>query len=193
MALCSKSGWNMRTVTPCIPHSNSGLAHGMMCHSCSCTFRIGLHAFCRIYCLTYRRPNLGLLHLFGWIEVQAGSPQEGKGWQITNLSFTPLGTAMVVAIVNTLERYEKHLQKIAKNNDQSGLVSLTKFTLQSYLTQWEKRYIPASIPSQEGAYTFKVTLQEAMRRIRINSGETIERLVNTILQSVKFDNDRGWI
>src|SRR5690606_40583457 len=41
------------------------------------------------------RHNLGLLHLFGFIEVLSGAPQPGEGWHIEQITLTSVGAAFL--------------------------------------------------------------------------------------------------
>jgi hypothetical protein len=39
--------------------------------------------------------NIALLDLFGFLSVQSGKPEAGKGWRITRLQRLPFGDAML--------------------------------------------------------------------------------------------------
>lgn len=130
--------------------------------------------------------NLALMKLFGFLQVESGKPEAGKGWRIKRIERSPFGDAMMQAIVRAFIEHGMEWESEANPAIPFGELQPT---LQPYFPQWQKTL---AIPEQgfsSGVYIFKVSLGKIWRRIAISSQMTLADLSNLILESVNFDSD----
>jgi hypothetical protein len=132
--------------------------------------------------------NLGLLDLFGCIEIQPGAPVAGQGWQIAHLNRTPFGEALLALLTATFftadDRQPAH-----------EIAPLPPGTLQSilhpYIPQWE-RLLPAPGETifRDGIHIFKVALAENLwRRLALPATATLDDLVQLIQEAYAFTDE----
>ncbi len=131
--------------------------------------------------------NLGLLHLFGLISVQAGASKPNEGWNIEQISLTPFGGALL-ALLNTelpslIIKYFN-----GEENDESEVDSL-KHTLRPYFPAWQNNFTLPETPFTAGIYVFKVSLGNVWRQIAIDANAILDQFASAILVSVNFDDD----
>jgi hypothetical protein len=60
------------------------------------------------------------------------------------------------------------------------------------ITEWKRKLELPSLPFHQGVFVFSVSLGDIWRVIAIPATQTLERLANAIIDSVKFDYDHLW-
>lgn len=133
--------------------------------------------------------NLGLLDLFGCIEIQPGAPVAGQGWQIAHLKRTPFGEALLAVLIATFfatgDRWTgfQEVELLPAGTLQPGL--------RPYIPQWERLLpLPDEKTFRDGIYTFKVALEKDIwRRVALPATSTLDELAQLIQHAYAFDSD----
>jgi hypothetical protein len=131
--------------------------------------------------------NLGLLALFGLIQVEEGTPEPGQGWQIKTINRTPLGDSLLIVLYRY---FLENLSPIFLSDD----VTPTAFNslqplLQTYFPAWKHTLTASEWSFRDGTHIFKVTLGSVWRRIAIGAKSTVDDLASMILNAFDFDFD----
>jgi hypothetical protein len=130
--------------------------------------------------------NLALLNLFGFLEIESGKPEVGKGWRVKKIQALPFGDAMMQVIVRAFVEHEMVWE---------SEINLTlpfnelQPALQPYFPAWQNILAVAQQEYRSGVWVFKVSLGKAWRRIALSSELTLFDLSRLILESVDFDTD----
>lgn len=135
--------------------------------------------------------NLGLLTLFGLIDVRSGPPVKGEGWRIEEIRRTPLGEAMLALLfVEFFQNIDRVLAlSMADSIIQPGVLQPV---LQPYFPEWQHT-LP--IPTDEdyfrdGIYVLKVALwDDCWRRFAVPGALSFDNLASAILDAYAFDPD----
>lgn len=131
--------------------------------------------------------NLGLLSLFGLLDIQQGMSEPGQGWRIERVRRTPFGDALLTAL--HVDFFED-IDHIFELEDEGKIpFGVLQRVLQPYLPAWKNSL---SIPEQAfraGTYSFKVSLGSWWCRIVIGAKQDLDSLASTILKAVDFDSD----
>lgn len=130
--------------------------------------------------------NLALMKLFGFLQVESGKPEAGKGWRIKRIQQLPFGDALMQVIVRTFIEHGMVWESEANPTIPFGELQPA---LQPYFPEWQNTL---AIPKHEfcsGVCIFKVSLGKIWRRIAISSKMTLADLGSLILESVDFDSD----
>ncbi len=133
--------------------------------------------------------NLGLLPLFGLLEIEAGPPVAGEGWQITGLRPTPFGEALLALLqVEFFSDSDRILDLGAEEAIPPGTLQPL---LRPYFPAWEQTLpLPAENPFRDGLHLFKVTLWKGLwRRLAVPAAATVDALAGAILNAYDFDHD----
>jgi len=132
--------------------------------------------------------NLGLLDLFGLIEVQDTTSEPGEGWHIERVERTPFGDALLELLWIGFFSDWGNIMKLGREETIS--FGLFQPFIRPYFPDWEKNLrISQGDEFQEGVHVFKVSLGRIWRRIAIPADRTLESLTSAILDAVEFDRD----
>ncbi|MBA3534986.1 MAG: plasmid pRiA4b ORF-3 family protein [Ardenticatenales bacterium] len=124
--------------------------------------------------------NLGLLYLFGLIEIQ-------QGWRIESIQRTPFGDALLAVLHHKLHDVLEGI--FALEDDETFPPGILQPVLQPYFLHWQNNLSIPKWEFREGTYTFKVSLGRMWRRIAIQANEALDALAAIILDAVGFDDD----
>jgi hypothetical protein len=131
--------------------------------------------------------NIALLDLFGFLSVQSGKPEAGKGWRITRLQRLPFGDAMLRLLFAIYGKKGFVWESQSNVNVAFGELQ-THF--QPFFPEWENNLVfTSSSEFTEGIYIFKVSLAKAWRRIAISAKLELDCLSDSILDAFDFDSD----
>ncbi|MBS1249661.1 MAG: hypothetical protein MAG431_01241 [Chloroflexi bacterium] len=132
--------------------------------------------------------NLGLLRLFGIIDVKSAPPIKGEGWQIERIYFTPFGKALFMLLAHIIaENIEIILPYSGEERDSFGIFQPG---CAPYFPEWVNHLGEVEKWTfREGAHVFKVSLGKIWRRIAIPAEQPMSILASAILESVEFDHD----
>jgi len=130
--------------------------------------------------------NLALMKLFGFLQVESGKPEAGKGWRIKHIKRLPFGDALMQVIVHTF--IEHGMEWESETNPTIPFGELQP-ALQPYFPEWQNTLAIPGDEFRSGVYIFKVSLGKIWRRIAISSKMTLADLSSLILESVNFDSD----
>ena len=124
--------------------------------------------------------------MFGFLEIESGKPEAGKGWRVKQIARSPFGDAMMQAMVRAfLER------GVMWDSETNSALPFNDFqpALQPYFPEWQNVLVIPQYGFRAGMYTFKVSLGKAWRRIALSSDMMMSDLSGLILESVDFDTD----
>ncbi len=131
--------------------------------------------------------NIALLDLFGFLSVQSGKPEAGKGWRITRLQRLPFGDAMLRLLFAIYGKKSFVWESQSNVNVAFGELQ-THFKL--FFSEWKNNLVlTSSREFTEGIYIFKVSLAKAWRCIAIPAKLELDCLSSSILDAFDFDND----
>ncbi|ELS01003.1 Plasmid pRiA4b ORF-3-like protein [Xenococcus sp. PCC 7305] len=130
--------------------------------------------------------NLALMKLFGFVQIEYGKPQAGKGYRIKKIKKLPLGDAVTQIFAHAFFG-----EKMIWESPENSLMSFGELQpiLQPYFPEWQNILTLSQAEKIPGIYTFKVSLGKIWRRVAISSQMTLETLSRLILESVDFDSD----
>ncbi|MBD2354618.1 plasmid pRiA4b ORF-3 family protein [Tolypothrix sp. FACHB-123] len=126
--------------------------------------------------------NVALLELFGFLTLQSGKAQEGKGWRIASVERLPLGDAIFMLLfpIGITGNFEEDI------NVNFGQLQPT---LQPFFPEWHNNLILPQQGFTDGIYIFKVSVSKSWRRIAIPAKRELSWLAGTILDAFDFDDD----
>jgi hypothetical protein len=131
--------------------------------------------------------NLGLLELFGLMEVDHGIAQPGKGWRVDQVRRTPLGDALLTVLYT---KFFGDFDNILELEEEEKIpFGVLQPALQPYFPQWKNNPSVPEWAFREGTYIFKVSLGRIWRQIAVAADLTLDGLASTILDAVEFDHD----
>jgi len=133
--------------------------------------------------------NLGLLDLFGCIEIRPGAPVAGQGWQIAHLDRTPFGEALLALLATTFfATANRHLDFEQAEPLPPGTLQPA---LRPYIPQWEHLLpAPDETTFRDGLHIFNVALGKGLwRRLALPAKSTLDELARLILHAYAFDSD----
>jgi len=131
--------------------------------------------------------NLALMKMFGWVEVQSGKPEAGRGWRIKKIAQLPVGHAMAAVALNGF--YHQGFRWVTEQDYRQPWGELQPY-FQPYFPEWQNSLPAYPAPGHRmGTYIFKSSLGKIWRRLAISSEATLEDLGDLIRASVDFDSD----
>ena len=133
--------------------------------------------------------HLGLLELFGLVNVWPAPPQPGKAWLVERVARTPLGDALLGLLY---AKFFSDFDNILALEDADDSVSFGALqpVLQPYCPAWQTVLRPPDVIFREGLYVFKVVLWKGVWwRIAISADCVLDDLAYAILRAVKFGSD----
>lgn len=135
--------------------------------------------------------TLALLELFGFVSIEHGDPDPGKGWRILSLEKTPFGEAMLQLFSIPVMSTDEMLEALAMHEEQITTVEFGQLQpqLQEFFPEWQNNLSLPKLEIQEGTYIFKVSLGSPWRRIAILGTMVLDRLSSVILDAFDFDHD----
>lgn len=131
--------------------------------------------------------NLGLLELFGFIDVVDGLPDPGQGRRIDRISRTPVGDALLALLGEGFFRDRSRIHDI----EAAGTVpaGLLQPVLQPYLPQCQRTLRMPEWAYRQGTHIFNVQLGQLRSRIALPAHATLDDLASTILHVLDFTSD----
>ncbi len=131
--------------------------------------------------------TLALLELFGFVSIEHGTPEKGKGWCITSVHRTAFGDALLQLLLNLFEASEYQWTYESDMNTPFGELQPG---LRPYFPEWRNNLAIPKSEFQDGLYIFKVSLgRDIWRRIAIPAKSDLDSLSSTILDAFDFDYD----
>ncbi len=133
---------------------------------------------------------IALLELFGFLSVEHGEPEKGKGWRILSLKKAIFGETVCTALFKPLQEEDiiDFLQHEIEWKTSMTFGELQP-TFQAFFPEWKNNLrIPAS-EFRDGVYVFNASLGSAWRRIAIPGALTFSDLSGAILKAYDFDYD----
>ncbi|MFM5979502.1 MAG: IS1096 element passenger TnpR family protein [Sphaerospermopsis kisseleviana] len=132
--------------------------------------------------------NLALLHLFGLIELTSDKPQAAKGWRFTDVKPLPFGNAIMAVLTESRADIQVEDYAQFRGDFRIAFDSLKPY-LQPYFPEWSQTLVIAEGDFTEGIYIFKVTLEDAWRRIAIPSYFNLDEVAIEIAEAFDFDTE----
>ena len=134
---------------------------------------------------TMESVTVALMELFGWLRLEYGRPQEGKGVRLAAVERLPFGDAMVAAL--TVSHFSG--EWAPPYGDEAAEPGALKAVFEPYFPEWQRTFAQPEGEYREGTYTWRVSLGPVWRRIVAPAGATLDTLAMTILEAFEFDDD----
>jgi hypothetical protein len=131
--------------------------------------------------------NLGLLDLFGFVDVRPAPPEPGNGWRIERVARTSFGEAMLAALLPEL--FGEAGGFSALEDEEPIPTGALQSVLRPYFPEWKNNLALPGWSFREGTHIFKVSLLDIWLRIAIPAGAVLDELAWDILDAVDFDHD----
>lgn len=132
--------------------------------------------------------NLGLLELFGLLDVQAAPPQLGQAWLVERSNRTLWGDALLGLLYT--EFFNDFGNILALKQEGHDFFGAFHTLLQTYFPAWQTVLRPPDAVFQAGVYIFKVLLcKDVWWRIAIPAEYMLDDLAYAILHAAQFDSD----
>jgi hypothetical protein len=127
------------------------------------------------------------MELFGFVTIQSGKPEKGKGWRIKRIEKQPWGNAIFASFQKLI--LEHDFTWPVDTDPWAPMGDLQPF-FQQYFSDWQRTLTVARPAFRPGVHVFKVSLDTTIwRRIAIAGELYLCDLSSLILKSVKFDDD----
>jgi len=131
--------------------------------------------------------NLGLLDLFGCIEIESGEPRPGEGWSIERISRTSFGDAVFALLLTEFFNDSDQINRLFELEELPYGIFQPIF--KPYFPDWEDNLSFPEEAFRAGVHIFKVSWGRIWRRIAVPADTSFDILATTILNSVHFDQD----
>ncbi len=137
---------------------------------------------------------LALMDLFGFMKV--GQPDRPLApWRPSRIDHVPFGDAMMTLLASQFFS-SLGISALADQDEEQeeGALEAPRFgawqpLFQPYFPEWKKNLELPESETREGTFIFRVSLGKVWRLIAMRADDTLEDLVQWILDSVEFDND----
>jgi hypothetical protein len=131
--------------------------------------------------------NLGLLDLFGILEVIPADPEPGERWQIARINRTQFGQAILHLLARRFfNDFDRILDIEAMDEIPFGLFQPL---FEPYFPEWQRTLTLPEWTFRDGTYVFKASLGRTWRRIAVPAAYSLESLAIEIINSVGFSHD----
>ncbi len=130
--------------------------------------------------------SLGLMQLFGLVNIASIKPETGKGWRFKSVCPLPWGDVVIRLVT---QAYYEHDMTWEAQSDALAAFGDLQTTFQPYFPAWQQNLPGLSPKFQSGLFTFKVSLGKIWRRIAVSGETSLAELADLILTSVEFDRD----
>ncbi|MGM0440511.1 MAG: IS1096 element passenger TnpR family protein [Chlamydiota bacterium] len=127
---------------------------------------------------------LALFELFGFLSITHGTPEKDKGWRIIKMAQNTYSHNLFGL-----------LEKIYSEKDYPELCSpqecnnFFQAELAYYFPEWKTSLEVPKAPFQKDLHIFKVSLEQAWRKIAIKGEDNLYHLSSLILDAFDFDQD----
>jgi hypothetical protein len=132
--------------------------------------------------------NLGLLLLFGLLDISSAPPIAGQGWHIERIRRTPFGEALLALLINEFFS-DRHAVAALPSADQVP-AGILQPVLQPYFPAWQRTLpLPPHEAFRKGTHVFKVGLWRGLwRRLAIAAHVDLDTLATAILDAFEFQD-----
>lgn len=124
--------------------------------------------------------NLGLVGLFGLVDVRTLPPEPGEGWRIDTITATPFGNALLALLYNAFFGDWDNIRAL-------GDEDVVPFgVLQPYFPEWQRNLPVPALAFRHGAHVFKVSMGRIWRRMAISAEASLDILARGIVDAFDF-------
>ncbi|GAK60811.1 Pplasmid pRiA4b ORF-3-like protein [Candidatus Vecturithrix granuli] len=132
---------------------------------------------------------LPLLAMLGFLRIEDGAPEPGKGWNVLSVKKTPFGEAMLAIFAQKLPEWDDYID-VVEEQQREAKFGVLQPLFQPYFPEWQHNLVIPEPADQEGTYIFKVILWgKIWRRIAIPGAMVLDKLATVILNAFRFDFD----
>ncbi len=133
--------------------------------------------------------SLALLELFGFITIEDGEPEQGKGWRVERITPTDWGKAVLESIYGENRQIMDTFWGASVKEMKAAAFAQWRTAVQPYCTDWNSVLMSPEAAFQPGGHVFKVSIGRVWRKIAISGESNFDTLAGTILQAFDFGND----
>lgn len=186
--------WLVRAVPDLLGDTGYGnMTEGDFClgawrHTLSTQSTLTFDSYAKQQDLSYypRLSNLALMGMFGFVSIEDGKPEAGKGWRIQNVTRSPWGDAVFALFTKT---FLEHELVWGSESDPALPLNELQPAFQPYFPEWQQSLTFVSSQFRPDIHLFKVSLGKIWRQLAIAGDATLYDLSLLIVHSVDFDND----
>jgi hypothetical protein len=128
---------------------------------------------------------LGLMELFGFVDVERGVPDEGENWRIQSVKWTAFGNAVFELLRENLVSTMLDPERMEGASDFGQWQPL----FSKYFPQWRKSLTLPEPEFRDGVHCFKASLGKVWRRIVIPASADMDELARCLIAAFDFDGD----
>jgi hypothetical protein len=127
--------------------------------------------------------QFALQELFGFVEIERGTPDEGENWRIASARWTDFGHAMLELLQ---EDFVNSLTARSGHHDEFGQ---WQPIFAEHFPEWRKSLAFPEPEFRNGVHVFKVSWGKVWRRLIVPATADMDELANTIIDAYDFDGD----
>ncbi len=135
---------------------------------------------------------LSLLNLFGFIDLEYGDPEPGKGCNLLSIRKNSLGKAFLIFLTDgRFVSPEKgfHIIFPSRIDDENEPFGKLQNRFSPYFKDWKNNLVSPEQEIKEGVFVLNVSLGRAKRTFAFPGDLTFDFLAETILNHFDFDFD----
>ena len=132
----------------------------------------------------YGPHTLGLLQLFGFVDLRLKRPAKNGPWRAKYIQATPLGKSFQ----NMLNDLFKIDPMFEPEIDPEGFWSV----MSNLFPEWQEPLNPPEPEPRTGVHVFKVSYGNSWRRIALPAEKTFDELAMTILSVFDYDHEHNY-
>ncbi len=131
---------------------------------------------------------LALLEMFGFVEIQDGPAETGKGWNIEGVGKTEWGEAVFETIQQAVAQVELPFMRLTRPDFEKGYGKAIRI-FQPFFKDLKRHLTKPEFEVRDGTYFLKVSLGRVWRRFAMPGEGDLDQLSAAILNAYKFDFD----
>lgn len=133
--------------------------------------------------------HLALMDLFGLVSVKSPNPPVAP-WYPARIDHTPFGDAFFNLFLQRFDYMDLLLGDVTEEDEEEQPdFGAWQPIFGPYFPAWKNNLSLPEVAPRKGVHVFRVSLGAIWRRIAIPADATLDDLMDTILDSVRFDND----
>jgi len=130
--------------------------------------------------------NLALMELFGFVCIELDSALSKENWPTVKIKHTKWGKALLKCFSKDINYFENFEFKMSDSEP----IEPWGAEVKAHIPTWSNNLEPEKVDDDlEGEVVFKVSLDQAYRKLSIPSTINLDELASSILTAFNFDND----
>ncbi len=131
---------------------------------------------------------LALLEMFGFVEIQDGPAETGKGWNVERVRTTEWGEAVFETIKQAVVQVEFPFMRVTSPDFEEGYGKCIRI-FQPFFKDLKRHLTMPGLEVRDGTFFLKVSLGRVWRRFAMPGEGDLDQLSAAILNAYDFDFD----